>query len=48
MNCSEENTNILPFLTRFFRTVAQELVIPKGSNSKWSYKDEYKCDKNDN
>lgn len=31
MDSSERNVRKLPFLTRFFRAVAQDLVIPKGS-----------------
>ena len=30
MDSSERNVRKLPFLTRFFRAVAQDLVIPKG------------------
>ena len=31
MNSSDGNAHKLPFLTRFFRAVAQDLVIPKGA-----------------
>ena len=47
MNCSKEDMRKLPFLTRFFRAVAKEMVIPKSGNSKVICKEEHKCDTND-
>ena len=47
MNGSSEFERKLPFLTRFFRAVAKEMVIPKSGNSKVICKETHKCDKND-
>lgn len=47
MNGSSEFECKLPFLTRFFRAVAKEMVIPKIGNSKVICKEEHKCDTND-
>lgn len=46
MKCSVENNNKLPFLSRFFRAVAQDLVIPKSYIMEMIDKDNRKSDIN--
>ncbi len=47
MNCSKEIICRLPFLTRFFRATAQNVIVPEGLVFPITCKEDQKCDKND-